>query len=194
MNLESYSRQVLARGENNYYKLKWGKILVRNFDGRGNLVNFKSEKHRRKKDYNKWILCDLYLFRDANNNGNFFPIFVCTSCRFMQTLTYLPLDQAKNDLERHKCFHSKVAHRIEAFEGGYLNMWQQINLNQVGNDQSFRVNIHSDIEYETLMEDKHILIAVNNTKKRQISILHTYAKVKVPECQTCTLKPCQCLR
>ena len=136
----------------------------------------------------------MYLFRDLNNNGQFFPIFVCTSCRFMKSVSFLPLDQDKNELERHKCFHSKIAHRIEELEGGYLQMWQQINLNQIDrNDRSFRVNIHPDKEYETLLEDKFLIIAVNNRRKKQISILHTYGKVKVPECQTCTMKPCQCL-
>ena len=194
MDIESYSHQILERGQYNYFKLQWGNIVLRNFNGRGNLVNFKSVKQSRKKNYKTWIRCDIYLFRDISNNNQVFPVFVCSSCMFMKTITFLPLDQNKADLERHKCLHSRMCDVIEELHGGYLNMWN-INLNHIGqNDKSFQVQLNIDKKYETLFEDKYMLAAVFDIEKSQITLLHTFAKVKVPECQTCTMKPCPCLR
>lgn len=193
MNIDSYERQIFKRGENNYFVLPWSSILVRNINSRGVLVEFKSLQHCKKKSYRKWILCHLYLFRDINNNNAVFPLFVCSECRFMNFVRNLPLDQNKDDLQRSKCIHSRLCDNIESRQG-FVNMWP-INLNNfTPNDVSYKVSVNINVEFQTLVEEKYILAAVYNREKDRISILHNFAKVKTPLCQTCTTRPCNCLR
>ena len=194
MDISGYERQIFRRGEQNFFVLPWSSIMVRNRDSRGNIFDFKSMRHYKKKKIKKWVLCRLYLFRDTSNNNAVFPVFICDECRFMHSLWNLPLDQRKDDLQRHKCCHSLLCDRIEAQQGGFLNLWP-INLNNFGpNDHSYKVQVNINVKYRTLIDDKHLLAAVYNLQKNEISILHNFKKVKLPVCQTCSSRPCKCLR
>ena len=194
MDISGYERQIFQRGGRNYFVLPWSSILVRNRDSKGNLFDFKSLRHCKKRKIRKWVICNLYLFRNTSDNNNVFPVFVCRECRFMHSLRNLPLNQSKDDLQRHKCCHSLLCDKIESQQQGFLNMWP-INLNDFGpNDYSYKVRVNVNVKYRTLIDEKHLLAAVYNLEKDKISILHNFKKVKLPVCQTCSSRPCKCLR
>ena len=113
----------------------------------------------------------------------------------MKVLDNLSFHQDQSAVAPLKCLHSQVSDRIASNWGPWATIWP-INIAAINpNSQNFQVDINQNIEYVKLKDQAEFLACYRNQKTRQISVLNTFtAKMKVPFCYKCFMKPCKCLR
>ena len=150
--LMNYHRLLHIPGSQNYFVLPWGQVLIRNFD-RGNLVTYKSYKEYKRRKIPIWVLCELNIFQDQNDE--MFPVFNC-DCGSMRGVANLRMKQDRLTLERMKCQHSQLCSKIVSDMNIDWRVIWPIVLPQASQIH-WSIDCNRDVKYVTLINDASFL-------------------------------------
>ena len=124
MNLESsesvrvfYLQQLCdsSLGEN-VFKTPWGSVILKNCNTKGEIYCFKNIQDYKDSRKQLWLLMNLKIFRFQDFA---FPIFCCSECEEMKTVTHFGLYADPREVSKLQCLHSKAA-------GFLVKNWEEV--------------------------------------------------------------------
>ena len=193
MALANYERQLYKHdGELNCSLLPWTSVILRNINGRGQLIKYKNV-NQSKSGKPVWVLCKLHVFR--NENQELIPVYGCDTCKKMSTISSWSLNQTSRSLNAKKCLHSKMADIVVRKLGDWRQLWDIDFTDLEDNDHSFEPRCNEDMQKVTIRDDTLFMACIFDKKMKKISILSTPTnQSKKPVCSNCSVKGCRCFR